>query len=190
MGVEVLTSYGTGVGLKAWSLVPEITALSDGDAQSRVDRAHTLLPIYGSYDGSKPNFATLIVELVYYTAEALHFWSQNIRAIVSPMRAERIGSYSYDKGAGTSRQAIVEEHEMIWPLIIHLKDHSDPSRVSISTRVVQVLSANQETGIRDMVIGSYSNRTQRAIEAQGIVSDTDEFNALVYGDRSLGWSSY
>ncbi len=184
MPIAVLTPYGTGQGFMTWTLLPEIERATPSRVEKLVERAQSLLQVYGPYDGGRVNFVTLITDLVYYTAEAMHFWSQNVKAIVSPMRAERIGGYSYDKGSGSSHRELIEDNDIIWPLIIHLQDHSDP--MVISTRVVHVLDPNPETGVR-AAVESYSNRTHRAIESLGLVSDTEEFNRIVYGDSALGW---
>ncbi len=185
MGVESLTTHGTGMGFLTWTLSSEIEALGQSRAEKLVERSQVFLEVYGPYNGGVPNFGTLIVELVYYTAEALHYWNDNVRAIVSPMRAERIGSYSYDKGDQAKRTTIVEDNELIWPLIMHLKDRTKP--FLITTRVVHVLDPSIDSGIRDIVL-AYTNRTARAIKTLGLVSDTQEFNEKVYGDRALGWS--
>ncbi len=184
MSISVLTPYGTGQGLMTWTLLPEIELAGPSRSEKLIERAQSLLQVYGPYDGGRVNFITLITDLVYYTAESMHFWSQNVKAIVSPMKSERIGGYAYDKGSGSSQRELIEDNDIIWPLILHLQDHSTP--MAIGTRVFQVIDHNPETGVRDAV-DSYSNRTQRAIKVRGLVSDTEDFNRIVYGDPALGW---
>lgn len=187
MGLTDLSPYGTGNGLKQWSLDVTIQNLTDKQPNNIVARAQRLLGVYGPYNNGKTNFTLLMTDLVYYVAEALFFWSGNVETIVSPFRAERIGSYSYDKGSRdpSKLRLLLENHEIIWPMMLHLRSLPEP--LVISSRVVQVVEANPETGIRDYV-DSYTNRTQRAIERRGIISDTESFNFVVYGDRNLGWS--
>lgn len=174
-----LDQYGTPNGFQLWTLDDELSEVSEDVIQRMLSRARTILHVYGPYDSNKEGFQTLITEMVYYTAEALYFWGGMVRSIVSPMRAERIGSYSYDKGDRKSANKIIEGHDIVWPLILHLRDNSGPMRYGII--VEQLNPVNLETGLRS-ISDSYTNRTARAIKKLGLVSDTDEFNNLVYGD--------
>lgn len=188
MSVSDLTPYGTGAGLIAWSLDDDITALDPSDADKFVTRAQTLLTVYGPYDISKPGGSAILTDMVYYASESIYFWAQNARAIASPFRAERIGSYSYDKGARKDQVAdLIENHEILWPLIIYLQDlKSVPLR--IGTRIHHESKPNSITGIRDLIIGDHSNRVKRFIDRIGIESDSEDFNRVVYGDGNLIWA--
>lgn len=188
MGVSDLSSYGTGAGLKAWTLDDDISALEDEEADKFINRAHTLLTVYGPYDISKPGGSAILTDMVYYAAEAIYFWATNARAITSPFRAERIGSYSYDKGAASKDNVrdLIENHEIVWSLVIYLQDLKNvPLR--IGTRIHQESRPNPVTGIRDLIITDHTNRIKRFVDRLGINSDTDEFNYVVYGDRATAW---
>lgn len=183
MSVTDLSPYGTGTGLKTWSLEPEINNLLLATAEQLMLSTQNVLSIYGPFDLSKPNGAVLLTEAVYLAAEAVYFWRTSIKAIASPFRAERSGSYSYDKGARTTVNSVIEDHPILWPLVIHLKDNTLPMKVG--TRLQHEALVNPVTGWRDLIIHAHSNRVQRAVNRLNIVSDTEEFNQLVYGDS--GW---
>lgn len=161
------------------------------EAQNLVDRARRIAQMYGPYDPTKPDFGPMMSELIYNIAEAMYYKSQALPALSTPFRSERIGSYSYDKGAQTVQQQnqvaadFITKSDIIRPLIIYLSDYRGP--LVYGTRIEHALPANPDTGIRDIIIKAYDNRVARAIERSGLVSDTEEFNAIVYGDRYIGW---
>ncbi len=187
MSVSDLTPYGTGSGLKAWTLDDDLAAMLDAEADRFVTRAQTLLTVYGPFDISKPGGVAILTDMVYYASEAIYFWAQNAKAIASPFRSERIGSYSYDKGARKDQVAdLIENHEILWPLVIYLQDlKSVPLR--IGTRIHHESKPNSITGVRDLIITDHTNRVKRFVDRLGFSSDTEEFNYWVYGDRDIAW---
>lgn len=179
-----LEQYGTPAGFAAWTLEEDLIN-ADLDLLTRMlQRARSILHVYGPYDIGKPGFDALITELVYYTAEAMYVFGGLTKSIISPMRAERIGSYSYDKGDRKTAHKVIEDHDIIWPLILHLRSNSDP--IAYSIRVEHLAPVNPETGIRDIFL-AYNNRKARAIERLGLQSDTEQWNSLVYGDGGSWW---
>lgn len=180
-----LDQYGSAEGLAAWSLDEEIIEAPEEILEKMLNRARAILRVYGPYNQAIDGFETLATELVYYTAEAMYVFGGLVQSIVSPMRAERMGSYSYDKGDRKTAHKVIEDHDVIWPLIMHLRSNSDPIRYG--TRVEYQATANPLTGIRDAVIHAYSNRRARALKRMGLVSDTDEWDRLVYGDHGVWW---
>ncbi len=180
-----LTSFGSGNGLKIWSLDDIICNLSPAILDKLIDRSHSFLNIYGPYDESKSNFLVLMTDVVYYVAEALYYQGRSVASRVSPFRSERIGSYSYDKGAKQDfNKGLLEAFPLIGDTISRLHDNSKP--MAYGTRIEQVMPANPNTGVIDMV-SAYNNRLARAVTVLGFVSDTEEFNQVVYGDQHLGW---
>jgi hypothetical protein len=159
--------------------------LADAIADKAVARAQNLLTVYGPYNDGVEYFIPLITDLVYYTAEGAYFAGNNVQAFVTPFRAERMGSYSYDKGSRqNSFQSIIEDYPVVLDLLLHLKYAGD--YFTVGTRIVHQLAPNPDTGVQEYV-DSYNNRLQRAIERQNLVSDTEQFNILVYGDSGWGW---
>lgn len=180
MTVSSLSPYGTGPGLKAWSLVPQINALTEDSATALVGRAQRILQAYGPWRSGEEDGDLLLTDLVYYSAEALYFLAKHTPALSSPFRSEKIGSYFYDKGARNVGVGALQQHEIVWPLILFMRDVGN--KLSITTRLLdQEAPTNPETGIRDVVLSQFDNRVMHAIRDLGLVSDTDEYRSIVYG---------
>lgn len=183
-----LSSYGTGLGLASWTL-DELIEHEDPDRLQRtVERARSLLNLYGPWNGSLQGFPVLVTDMVYSLAEAVYYRNRNIQAIRSPFKMEKIGSYSYDKGNQKNNMGLgefLEGDSILWAYITHLQQSMDVIRVGI--RVEELLDYNPQTGLRDIVL-SHNNRVARRLNALGYVSDTAEFNAVVYGDRNMPWA--
>jgi hypothetical protein len=177
-----LDAYGTHDGLAAWTLIPIIQAVAENSdtGEPLIERSRRLLEMYGPYDAGKENFNRLIVELIYYTAENLYFWSQSFQGVVSPFKSERIGSYSYDKGVATkeSLKNLIESNDIVWSLVLHLRKF--PDYVAVSTRVMYPALTSSETGVKN-VIDTYNDRLARWLERNTIESDSREFDRIVYG---------
>jgi hypothetical protein len=137
VSVTLLTAYGSGTGLKSWSLNSIISNLIASDADKAVQRARRLLEIYGPYDNSKINFDLLIEELIYLVSEILYFRSQTVQAASSGFQMERIGSYAYQKFSNNGSQdlsSVIEGNSEIYAGILNLKQF--PDKVAVSTRVI------------------------------------------------------
>ena len=183
--VTDLSPYGSGIGFSTWSLDDTIAGLQEEVADKYVSRAKSLLAFFAPFDLTKSNGAALLAELVYYTAEQLYYRGLSQAMLFSPFKSERIGSYAYDKGNRdrASILNIISENEVIWGLVTYLQKMP---LVAISTRVINELPYNPSTGIRDIVL-AHNDRIARAIERSGLVSDTEDFNLIVYGDRKVYW---
>jgi len=177
-----LSGYGTQAGLRAWSLDRRIKTLDAATAENLLERGRNLITTHGgSLDSSKEDFARLITDAVYYAAEFSYVIGLNIGSIILPFRMERIGGYQYDKGArGNDASTLIQEHPILWPLLVYLQDRRGP--MIRSRRVFHEPPVNPETGIIDVVRSSNDARAARWLTADGINSDTEEFNKIVYGD--------
>ena len=178
-----LSTYGNGEGLKAWSFDDKITAMLERDANQTVMRSQRYMGQFGPFNISKVNAALLLTDLVYHMAELMWFFGKtSVRAIASPFHSESIGLYRYTMG-GKSMEKIMDEHPFIPSLILYLHDISTVPIV-YGTRIVHTAEVNPNTGIRE-IIDSWDDRSARAIENLGYISDTDEFHRVVYGDRPI-----
>lgn len=180
-----LSPYGSGIGFSTWSLDDTIAGLQEEVADKYVGRARGLLAFYAPFDITKANGVALLTELIYYTAEQLYYRGLSQAMLFSPFKSERIGSYAYDKGNRdrSSILNIISENEIIWGLVTYLQKMP---LLAISTRVIREMPFNPDTGIRDVVL-THSDRITRAIERASLVSDTEDFNMIVYGDRYTVW---
>lgn len=180
-----LSSYGTGIGFSTWSLDEDIANLQEENAERHVSRARSLLLAYAPFDGSKANAQLLLTELIYNVAEQLFYRGLNSSMLFSPFKSERIGSYGYDKG-NQSREnvlSIIKTNEVIWDLITYLQVMGP---VAISTRVIHEAPVNITTGVRSVVL-MHDDRVARAIQRSELISDTEQFDRIVYGDIPINW---
>lgn len=181
-----LAPYATGMGLQLWTLDDAIAGMEEEVADKYVARARSLLGMFLPLEVRGASDNVLVSELIYYVAEQLFYRNLNAVYINSPFKSERIGSYGYDKGNRTNNSlSFLQDNEVIWSLIGWLMATGS---IAISTRVIRELPVNDDTGIRD-VVRMHDDRVARAIARSGIVSDTEEFNVIVYGDSysSMAW---
>lgn len=183
--VASLDQYGTAQGLEAWTLDATIANLVEEDRNKVLARARRMLEPYGPFDESKQGFGVMVTEMVYHAAEVAYYAGQAVQAMVMPYRSERIGSYSYDRGSASSQRHMVKDNPILWAFITYLRDNRKP--MHYTTRVDQLAPVNPETGVRDIIIGAHTNRVARAVERHGFISDTEEFNKIVYGDLYHDW---
>lgn len=175
-----LSSYGNGEGLKAWSFDDRITAMPEEDSNQAVMRSQRYMGQFGPFSVGKANAAMLLTDLVYNMAELMWFFGKtSVRAIAAPFQSESIGLYRYTMG-GKNMEKMMEEHPFIPSLLLYLQDISTVPIV-YQTRIVHKSEVNPNTGIRE-IIDSWDDRTARAIENLGYISDTEDFHRVVYGD--------
>lgn len=186
--VTDLTPYGTWSGFQEWTLDESIRELDENDLVLLVERAKRMLSVYAPWQGSLENFTVLATDMVYTLAENLYYRNLNIVPIKSPFKSEKIGSYSYDKGNRANNNGIEDfifGDPLLAGYIQFLRESFVPFVSGI--RVEQLLDANPITGVRDIVF-AHNNRLARRINESGVVSDTDEFNRIVYGDPFVPWT--
>ena len=178
-----LSTYGTGEGLKTWSFDDRITAMLEKDANEAVMRSQRYMGQFGPFNVGKTNAAMLLTDLVYNMAELMWYFGRTaVGAIAAPFQSESIGLYRYTMGSRTMKE-MMEEHPFIPSLLLYLHDISKTPIVN-STRIVHTSEVNPETGIRE-IIDSWDDRTARAIELLGYISDTEDFHRVVYGDKAI-----
>ena len=144
-------------------------------------RSARLLEAYGPYDDTKPTFKGVMQELIFQVAELSYHYSSQVRTIVSSVKSERIGSYSYDRGQiNTSfnpTQSVIDNNAIVMGMITHLKDNSTVP--VFSTYVFPRGPIDTETG-DSTYVDDFGARVAWAIR-RGLVGSETEYLLAVYG---------
>ena len=193
MTVNSLDLYCSPEGFQIWSFDTTVKNLDEEDRIKLVNAARRNVEVYGPFDNSKGSesisdlgvtrFEAMMCELIYTIAEILYYYKkQSSRTIISDVRSERIGSYSYTTGGNSAQNThpsrqIIEDNDQIMSFINHLKDNSSVP-MSGST-IVLPFSFNEDINGRRSFIDAFDNRVASAIDS-GLITSRTEYIQRVY----------